>query len=116
MELIKVIDRTEFEKKMSNELHQIFENLEEGILLFKNDSVNFTNALFRTILKNVNLINDDRLWIQEGSLDHILDCKIFKVFRGGVNNSSASGSERNVCMKLSRSNESEYIKKFYSLR
>ena len=77
MELIKIINKGEFERKMSNELNEVFENLEEGILLIKNNSINFANRMFHKILKNINIINSNTQEIEET----ILDYKIFRLFR-----------------------------------
>ena len=41
----------QYEQKMSNEMHEIFQNLEEGIIVLKNNTVNFTNNNFIDILK-----------------------------------------------------------------
>ena len=76
MELIKITHRKKFEKKMSDELKEIFENLEEGILLIKNNSINFANRMFYKILKSINIISSDDL-----IKDSVLDLKIFCLFR-----------------------------------
>ena len=77
MELIKIINKGESEKKMSDELNEIFENLEEGIILIKNNSINFANKMFHKILQNIHLIHANENHIHEG----ILDYKIFRLFR-----------------------------------
>lgn len=70
------------ERELYNELHneyqQIFESLEEGIVVVKNDKISFTNEMFHQIFKN------DASYSQEANFsqhDAEIDFKIFKVFR-----------------------------------
>jgi hypothetical protein len=58
---------------MDYELHEIFENLELGIVMVQNNSVAFTNHIFRSILSNINVLNDST----EIVTDKILDLNIF---------------------------------------
>ena len=41
---------------MSKQLHEVFENLEEGIVLFKNTTIDFSNRVFHDILNNMGII------------------------------------------------------------
>ena len=50
-QLIETMLKSEYKQKMSNEINEIFENLEEGIIVLKNNTVNFTNNNFIDILK-----------------------------------------------------------------
>ena len=51
VQLIESMQKVEYKQKMSNEMHEIFQNLEEGIIVLKNNTVNFTNNNFIDILK-----------------------------------------------------------------
>ena len=59
--------------------HEIFENIQEGILLFSNNKIEFTNSMFQTILKSINVINELRTSVKD---EILLDLKIFKLYRG----------------------------------
>ena len=41
---------------MSTEMYDIFSNLNEGIIVVQNDSINYTNEVFSNILKSVNIM------------------------------------------------------------
>ena len=58
---------------MDYELHEIFENLELGIVVVQNNSIAFTNHIFRSILSNINILNDST----ETVTDKIMDMNIF---------------------------------------
>ena len=59
---------------MSNEMNELFEHLQEGILVFKDNTINFTNKIFHNILQNINVAKNN-----EKISDCILDYKIFKL-------------------------------------
>ena len=60
---------------MSNEMNELFENLEEGILVMKNNTINYTNQIFANVLSNINALGNN------GTITNkILDYKIFKLF------------------------------------
>ena len=98
MELIKIINKGDFEKKMSNEVNEIFENLEEGILLIKNNSINFANKMFHQILQNMSIISSNGDNIEEG----VLDYKMFRLFRN-IQFSDTSESSISDCKGSRRS-------------
>ncbi len=77
MELIKIINKGEFDRKVSIELNEIMEKLEEGILLVKNNSINFANKILHRIFKKLNIISR----IEDGIKNEVLDYKIFKLYR-----------------------------------
>ena len=68
---------------MSDEMFEIFENLEEGIVLFKQDAINFKNQIFIDLLKNINVVSDDEN-------NDIIDLKIFKLYKDGNSDDSTS--------------------------
>ena len=74
-ELIAIIKKNELEQKMTREQNEIFENLEEGILLLKDNTINFSNQIFKNIFKDINVIGD-----HDEVTDAILDMKVFKLF------------------------------------
>lgn len=45
-------------KQMSHELNEIFSNLEEGIVLLKNNTLNFANKSFIEIIKQGKIIDE----------------------------------------------------------
>ena len=57
--LIEMMAASQFKKQTSDEMNEIFENLEEGIVIFKNRQINFTNSIFIEILKSINVIPDN---------------------------------------------------------
>ena len=60
---------------MSNEMNELFENLEEAILVFKHNAINYTNQLLKDILNNINVVVNNK-----PISNQILDYKIFKLF------------------------------------
>jgi len=58
---------------MNYELHEIFENLELGIILVQNCSISFSNHIFKGILKNINILDNETDKVK----DSILDLRIF---------------------------------------
>ena len=62
---------------MSNQLHEVFENLEEGIVLFKNNTIDFSNKVFHDILNSLGIIESSQSKVD----DLILDYRIFTLFR-----------------------------------
>lgn len=97
-DLIKIINKAQFEKQMHYELHEIFENLELGIVVVQNNSVAFTNHIFRSILSNINILNDST----EKVADDILDLNIFQLYRSDdiVDNSNLDMSESFISQNL----------------
>ena len=59
---------------MSNEMNELFEHLQEGILVFKDNTINFTNKIFHNILTNIHVVGTN-----DQITDQILDHKIFKL-------------------------------------
>ena len=57
--LIEMMAASQFKKQTSDEMNEIFENLEEGIVIFKEKQINFTNSNFIEILKSINVIPED---------------------------------------------------------
>ena len=75
MELIKLIDLKEFQKQISDEMNELMQNLEEGILVSKDNTIHFTNQIFNNILHDINVT------AEIGKMDETtLDFKIFKLF------------------------------------
>ena len=70
------------EKELYNELHnefqQIFESLEEGIVVVKNDKISFTNEMFHQIFKYDASLSQEA---NQSQHEIEIDYKIFKVFR-----------------------------------
>ena len=77
MELVKIIDKGKLEQQISNETQEIFENLEEGIVVLKNNTIDFGNKVFHNILNNIGAIESTHSQIH----DQILDYQIFQLFR-----------------------------------
>ncbi len=50
---MKTMSNFSLQNKVSAEMNEIFENLEEGIVVLKNNTVNYTNKIFNNILKNL---------------------------------------------------------------
>ena len=44
---------------MSKNMNEMFENLQEGILVLENNSINFSNQIFDNILRDINLLDDN---------------------------------------------------------
>ena len=61
------------------EYNEMFENLEEGILVADKDSVRFSNRIFNNIMKGLNLISD----IEDKLNEDVMNKKIFKLYRSG---------------------------------
>jgi len=64
---------------MSSEMHEIFSNLNEAILMVQNSSVTFANHVFEDILKSIKAIPQNLKYAEMGK--SILDLKIFKLIR-----------------------------------
>lgn len=64
---------------MLADYHELLQNLEEGIILVSNNSVNFSNKIFLDILKATKMVDDKSSTIPED----VMDLKIFKLFRAG---------------------------------
>ena len=65
-------------KQMSADYHELLQNLEEGIILVSNNTVNFSNNIFLDILKATKMVDDKSSTIPTNAMD----LKIFKLFRG----------------------------------
>lgn len=74
-----VLKEKEIFNELQNEFQQIFESLEEGIIVVKNDKVSFTNDMFHELYRFRSRDKD------KTSIDHrneaYMDLKIFKVLR-----------------------------------
>ena len=46
IEMMLMNYKAEYQKKMTDSLYELMENLEEGIVLFKNHEINFINKVF----------------------------------------------------------------------
>ena len=77
-QLIESMLKCQYKQKMSEEMHEIFENLEEGIIVLKNNTVNFTNNNFIDILKQTKVLSNDVFILD----DTLIYNKIFKLVRG----------------------------------
>lgn len=87
-EISKVLVNMRAIKKVSEDYQDMLESLEEGIVVVKNDRINFTNKIFKQIIKRLNLDYED-----EAVRKKLLDLKIFKVFRSGAEENDNSVSE-----------------------
>ena len=52
---MQIIKNKEKNKEISHEMNEIFSNLNEGILMVQNKSINFKNEVFNDILKSINI-------------------------------------------------------------
>ena len=62
-------------KHVQDEFQEMFQCLEEGILLVRDQTINFSNDLFKDIISRLKVNN------AENEYTDTLDLKIFKVFR-----------------------------------
>ena len=77
MNIIQVIDKKEFKKQSQHEYHEIFENLEEAILLFSENRITFSNQAFNEIMNGLNISQEE----SENVKDSLLDIKFFRLYR-----------------------------------
>ena len=75
---------------MNDEMNEIFSNLEEGIVLIKNQSINFTNLIFKNIMSNIGIMDFASNNCQ--TYNHIMDYKIFYLLRNVEVSHSSTGS------------------------
>lgn len=77
MEFIKLINKQELEnqQRITQELNEVFENLEEGILILKDKQISYSNQIFKDVLDNVQIEMKGDQTDQD-----ILDLKILKVY------------------------------------
>lgn len=62
-------------KHMTNEQNDIFQNLEEGIIVIKDRTVDFTNKIFIDILYKIQRIQKRTI----NNNENIMDFKIFRL-------------------------------------
>ena len=79
--LINIIKQLKAKKNFSNENNEIFQNLDEGIIVMQNGAINFSNQLFKEILKSMNVVTDTSVKLTQA----VMDMKIFKLHRSGEN-------------------------------
>ena len=77
MTLMQQMDKEEFKKQKKQEYHEIFENLQEAILLFSNNSIAFSNQAFNEIFKGVGIMLEASKKVQ----DNVLDIEAFRLYR-----------------------------------
>ena len=100
---------------MSNEMKEIFENLEEGIIVLKNNTINFTNNNFIDILKETKVLSNEVSVLD----DTLIHNKIFKLVRGIGEDRSIYNPKSSLFSPLIPSPEKRKSKlkdKFYSLK
>jgi hypothetical protein len=89
-------------KNMSKEFIEMFQALEEGIIVIKDNVIDFSNDLFKEILTRIHLEKNLK------SFDQVLDEKIFKVFREGQNEESSSSQDGGKKVFSANVNESHF--------
>ena len=84
-----IFKEKELYTELHNEYQQIFESLEEAIVVVKNDKISFTNDMFHEIFEN-DIRNSSSVPNQSKQHEFEIDFKIFKVFRDEFKNEFAS--------------------------
>ena len=67
-------------KKMSLEFNEIFSNLDQEIVLLKNNTLNFANQSFMDIYKQINIL-DQTVSATSQMRDDVLDVKVFSIYK-----------------------------------
>ena len=55
--MVQIVNSKQMKKKMSSEMYEIFSNLNEGIIVVQNNSIKYTNEVYESILKSVNIMS-----------------------------------------------------------
>ena len=84
-----IFKEKELYTELHNEYQQIFESLEEAIVVVKNDKISFTNDMFHEIFEN-DIRSNTNVPNQSQKHEFEIDIKIFKVFRDEFKNEFAS--------------------------
>ena len=71
----QLLKENETVMRISTEFYEMFHSMEEGLVVFKNDAVSFSNNTFQRIIGNVNFGDGpDSIKMK--------DYKLFKLYRG----------------------------------
>ena len=115
--MVQIINSKRLRKEMSSEMYEIFSNLNEGIIVVQNKSINYTNLVFESILKSLSIMSP----LQTNITDHVLDLKVFQLYKNhdedrNSTNSSGKSSLLKKGMKKSWKEAREEQQRLLSLK
>ena len=100
--MVQIINSKRLRKEMSSEMYEIFSNLNEGIIVVQNKSINYTNLVFESILKSLSIMSP----LQTNITNLVLDLKMFQLYKNhdeDENSSSSSGKLSNLKKRKKKS-------------
>ena len=84
----QVIDGKRLRKEMSTEMLEIFSNLNEGIIVVQNQTINFTSLALESILKSLSVMSP----FQTNITNLVLDLKVFRLYKNHDEDANSSSS------------------------